>query len=50
MPCTLQAIDVLRKAKVLVAPAKAASAGGVMYHVIVIVMQLILTVCDCSDM
>ncbi|OAY66930.1 NADP-specific glutamate dehydrogenase [Ananas comosus] len=28
MPCTLQAIDVLRKAKVLVAPAKAASAGG----------------------
>lgn len=31
MPCTPQAIDVLRKAKVLVAPAKAASAGGVMY-------------------
>ncbi|CAN6456998.1 unnamed protein product [Victoria cruziana] len=29
MPCTPQAIDVLRKAKVLVAPAKAASAGGV---------------------
>ncbi|XP_010924923.1 uncharacterized protein [Elaeis guineensis] len=28
MPCTPQAIDVLRKAKVLVAPAKAASAGG----------------------
>ncbi|XP_077216988.1 uncharacterized protein LOC143851436 isoform X1 [Tasmannia lanceolata] len=29
MPCTSQAIDVLRKAKVLIAPAKAASAGGV---------------------
>ncbi|PKA49658.1 glutamate dehydrogenase (NADP+) [Apostasia shenzhenica] len=29
MPCTPQAIDVLRKAKVLLAPAKAASAGGV---------------------
>lgn len=29
MPCTPQAIDVLRKAKVLVAPAKAANAGGV---------------------
>ncbi|KAL6005986.1 hypothetical protein ACLOJK_040031 [Asimina triloba] len=29
MPCTPQAIDVLRKAKVLIAPAKAASAGGV---------------------
>ncbi|XP_074589098.1 uncharacterized protein LOC141845000 isoform X2 [Curcuma longa] len=29
MPCTPQAIDILRKAKVLVAPAKAASAGGV---------------------
>lgn len=29
MPCTPQAIDVLRKAKVLVAPAKAAGAGGV---------------------
>ncbi|XP_008797874.1 NADP-specific glutamate dehydrogenase isoform X2 [Phoenix dactylifera] len=29
MPCTPQAIDVLRKAKVLVAPAMAASAGGV---------------------
>ncbi|XP_074577545.1 uncharacterized protein LOC141833955 [Curcuma longa] len=28
MPCTPQAIDILRKAKVLVAPAKAASAGG----------------------
>lgn len=29
MPCTPQAIDVLRKAKVLIAPAKAANAGGV---------------------
>ncbi|XP_072966810.1 uncharacterized protein [Typha angustifolia] len=29
MPCTPQAVDVLRKAKVLVAPAKAATAGGV---------------------
>ncbi|XP_020691243.1 NADP-specific glutamate dehydrogenase [Dendrobium catenatum] len=29
MPCTPQAIDVLKKGKVLVAPAKAASAGGV---------------------
>ncbi|KAK8970132.1 hypothetical protein KSP40_PGU006307 [Platanthera guangdongensis] len=29
MPCTPEASDVLRKAKVLVAPAKAASAGGV---------------------
>ncbi|MCL7043935.1 hypothetical protein MKW94_015114 [Papaver nudicaule] len=29
MPCTPQAIDVLRKANVLVAPAKAAGAGGV---------------------
>lgn len=29
MPCTPQAVDVLKKAKVLVAPAKAASAGGV---------------------
>lgn len=29
MPCTPQAIDILRKAKVLIAPAKAANAGGV---------------------
>ncbi|CAL9173240.1 unnamed protein product [Musa hybrid cultivar] len=29
MPCTPQAIDVLRKANILVAPAKTASAGGV---------------------
>ncbi|XP_039121749.1 NADP-specific glutamate dehydrogenase isoform X2 [Dioscorea cayenensis subsp. rotundata] len=29
MPCTSQAIDALRKAKVLVAPAKAAGAGGI---------------------
>lgn len=29
MPCTPEAVDALRKAKVLVAPAKAASAGGV---------------------
>ncbi|CAL9112911.1 unnamed protein product [Musa textilis] len=29
MPCTLQAFDVLRKANILVASAKAASAGGV---------------------
>ncbi|KAI3874192.1 hypothetical protein MKW92_053586 [Papaver armeniacum] len=29
MPCTPQAVDVLRKANVLVAPAKAAGAGGV---------------------
>lgn len=31
MPCTPQAFDVLRKANILVAPAKAASAGGVIY-------------------
>ncbi|XP_074577543.1 uncharacterized protein LOC141833953 [Curcuma longa] len=30
MPCTPQSIDILRKAKVLVAPAKAASAGGML--------------------
>ncbi|PUZ56222.1 hypothetical protein GQ55_5G278500 [Panicum hallii var. hallii] len=29
MPCTVQAVDILRKAKVLVAPAKATAAGGV---------------------
>ncbi|KAK1290750.1 hypothetical protein QJS10_CPB18g00887 [Acorus calamus] len=29
MPCTPQAIDILRKGKVLIAPAKSASAGGV---------------------
>ncbi|KAJ8644961.1 hypothetical protein MRB53_006709 [Persea americana] len=29
MPCTPQAVDILRKAKVLIAPAKVASAGGV---------------------
>ncbi|KAK9102222.1 hypothetical protein Sjap_019476 [Stephania japonica] len=29
MPCTPQAIDVLRKANILIAPAKAAGAGGV---------------------
>lgn len=29
MPCTAEAVDVLRKSKVLVGPAKAASAGGV---------------------
>ncbi|KAL6884619.1 hypothetical protein ACP4OV_010555 [Aristida adscensionis] len=28
MPCTVQAVDILRKAKVLVGPAKAAAAGG----------------------
>ncbi|KAG0538081.1 hypothetical protein BDA96_03G204300 [Sorghum bicolor] len=29
MPCTVQAVDILRKAKVIVAPAKATAAGGV---------------------
>ena len=29
MPCTPQAIDVLRKGKVLIAPAKVAGIGGV---------------------
>lgn len=32
MPCTVQAVDILRKAKVTVAPAKATAAGGVMHH------------------
>ncbi|XP_021310738.1 NAD(P)-specific glutamate dehydrogenase isoform X3 [Sorghum bicolor] len=31
MPCTVQAVDILRKAKVIVAPAKATAAGGVMH-------------------
>lgn len=30
MPCTAQAVDILRTAKVVVAPAKATAAGGVM--------------------
>jgi glutamate dehydrogenase (NADP+) len=29
MPCTPQAVDVLRKAKVFIAPAKITGAGGV---------------------
>lgn len=29
MPCTREAVDVLRKANVLIAPAMAAGAGGV---------------------
>jgi glutamate dehydrogenase (NADP+) len=29
MPCTPQAVDVLRKSKVLIAPAKITGAGGV---------------------
>lgn len=29
MPCTPEAVDVLRKANVLIAPAMAAGAGGV---------------------
>jgi len=28
MPCTVQAVDILRKAKVIVAPAKATATGG----------------------
>jgi glutamate dehydrogenase (NADP+) len=32
MPCTVQAVDILKKAKVTVAPAKATAAGGVMHH------------------
>lgn len=31
MSCTVQAVDILRKAKVIVAPAKATAAGGVMH-------------------
>lgn len=31
MPCTGQAVDILRKAKVHVAPAKATAAGGVIH-------------------
>jgi len=31
MSCTVQAVDILRKAKVIVAPAKAAAAGWVMH-------------------
>jgi glutamate dehydrogenase/leucine dehydrogenase len=32
MPCTVQAVEILRKAKVTIAPAKATAAGGVMRH------------------
>ena len=32
MPCTPEAVDVLRKANVLIAPAIAAGAGGVGYN------------------
>jgi glutamate dehydrogenase/leucine dehydrogenase len=32
MPCTVQTVEILRKAKVTVAPAKATAAGGVMHH------------------
>lgn len=32
MPCTPQALDILKKAKILIAPGKAASAGGVRTH------------------
>lgn len=31
MPCTPEAVEVLRKANVLIAPAMAAGAGGVCY-------------------
>lgn len=31
MPCTAEAVDVLRKANVLIAPAIAAGAGGVSF-------------------
>ncbi|KAJ8617679.1 hypothetical protein MRB53_013865 [Persea americana] len=33
MPCTPQAIDILRKAKVLMAPTKVATAGGMLIEV-----------------
>lgn len=32
MPCTPDAVDVLRKANVLIAPAMAAGAGGVRFY------------------
>lgn len=32
MPCTPEAVEVLRKANVLMAPAMAAGAGGVDFH------------------
>jgi len=32
MPCTPEAVDVLRKANILIAPAMAAGAGGVRAH------------------
>ena len=32
MPCTVQAVDILRKAKVIVAPAKATAADEVMHY------------------
>lgn len=32
MPCTPEAVDVLRKANILIAPAMAAGAGGVRFH------------------
>ena len=44
MPCTPQATDVLRKAKVLVAPAKAANAGGVRYYPYVLNLCVLLFV------
>lgn len=31
MPCTPEAVDVLRKANILIAPAMAAGAGGVRF-------------------
>lgn len=33
MPCTPEAVDVLKKANVLIAPAMAAGAGGVRYSI-----------------
>ena len=44
MPCTPQATDVLRKAKVLVALAKAANAGGVRYYPYVLNLCVLLFV------
>jgi glutamate dehydrogenase/leucine dehydrogenase len=32
MPCTPEAVDVLRKANILIAPAMAAGAGGVRFQ------------------
>ena len=41
MPCTPEAVDILRKANVLIAPAMAAGAGGVRFLAFIFIYSIV---------